>query len=99
MAISPLSRPIPQPLDRQRQEADAHLLPRRQDHIQLPLVGPLRHLLGKPDQSVRFTRHGGDDHDHVVARRPRLGDTPGDVLDPIHVPDGGASVLLHNQRH
>jgi hypothetical protein len=89
----------PQLLDSQRQQPDAHLLPGRQDHVQLALVGARGHLLGQPDQPVRLARHGGDDDHDLVTGRPGLADPPRHVLDPLHIAHGRPAVLLHDQRH
>ena len=86
LAAGEAPRAVPEPVNGQRQQADADLLSGRQDHIQLALVGAVGHLLGQSDQPVRLPGHGRDHHHHVVARRPRLGHATRHVLDAIHDP-------------
>jgi len=92
-------RARPQLLDGEREQSDADLLARRQDHVQLALVGARGHLLGQTNQPIRLAGHGRDDDHHVVARRARPGDAARHVRDPFHIPDRCAAIFLHDQRH
>ncbi len=85
-------------VDRQRQEADRHLLAGRGDHVQLALVGQGGDLLGQAEQPVGLARHRRDDHDHVVPLALRRQAAPGDVADALDVTDGSSAVFLHNQQ-
>ena len=85
-------------VDRQRQQADRHLLAGRGDHVQLALVGQVGDLLGQAQQAVGLARHRRDDHHHVVALALRREAAPGDVADALDGADRSSAVFLHDQQ-
>ena len=54
---------------------------------------------GQVHQLIRGIAHGGDHDDHLVAGFARLDNALGDALDAFRVCNGGATVLLYDQRH
>src|SRR5262249_5066054 len=75
------------------------LLAGGEKHVQLALVRAVGDLVGEADQPVRRLAHGRDDDDDPVAVLDRPHDAPGHALDLRRVGDGGATVLLDDQRH
>ena len=73
--------------------------PGGEQHVQLAARRQRADLVGQVEQLVGGVAHRGDHHDHVVAGLAGGDDPLGHPLDPLGVGDGGAAVLLHDERH
>ena len=86
-------------LQRDRQQADRHLLAGRRDDVDLARIGIRRQLLRQREQPVRLAGHRRDDDDELVALRVEARDALRDVADALDRADRRAAVLLDDQRH
>ena len=83
-----------------REECGSNDLAGREEEVELARARVLGHLAGERDEFVGGVTHRGDDDDKLVARFRALDDAPGDdVSDAFGAADGGAAVLLDNERH
>ena len=63
------------------------------------VFGRMVYAIGNNEEAVRLAGHGRD-HDHDLVAGLLGGERPGrDVPDAVDVGDGGAAVLLHDERH
>ena len=80
-------------------ERHGDALARREKHVELAVVRPLRDLPGELQQLVCRVAHRRDDHADLVAGLRRLHDPPRDVPDPLGVADRRTTVLLNDKSH
>src|SRR6266508_97491 len=85
-------------VDRERDQADAHLLARRRDHVELALVGALAHLLGEREQAVGLARHRRHNDHHLVALALGLEAAARDRPDALDRADRGTAEFLHDEQ-
>ena len=81
-------------LQRHRKQGDGHLLPGREQDVELAGGRPLLNAPGKAEQPVRLAAHRGNHDDDVVAALAGTPDSGGDARDTLEAPYRGASELL-----
>ena len=83
--------------DRHAEQGHRDPLPGGEEHVQLPAVRVLGHVVGQPDEVVGGLAHRRDDHDHLVALAMGPDDVLGDGPDPVGIRDRGPAVLLDDR--
>ena len=85
--------------DRHAQQRHRDALTGGEQHVHLPAVRILGHIVGQPHQVVRRLPHRRDHHDHLVALAMGPHDVIGDGPDPVGIRDGRSAELLDDQGH
>ena len=87
-------------LQRDRQQADRHLLAGGGDDVELARIGVGRDLAARAPSRRLVSPAIADTHDdQLVALRVEVRDAPRDVLDALDGADRGAAVFLDDQGH
>ena len=74
-------------------------LPGGEEHVELPAVRVLGHVVGEADEVVGGLAHRRDDHDHLIALAMGPDDVLGDGPDAVGIRDRGPAVLLDDHWH
>ena len=86
-------------LERDREEADRHLLAGGGDHVELARIGIGRQFPGETEQPIGLAGHRRNDDDELMALAVITGDAARDVADALDAADRRAAVFLDDQCH